>query len=174
MYNLLRPGLSFSGVRGSVRPRPWRENERTFPRDECSSHRYYGAMSEPTVEEALERARQAQEDRIEAIRGLGQSRDALSRTRDDADRRMAELKSELDQFISEAEKKDRRAYQSAIKAGWSEAELRKIGYGTPDRKTKQRRSRRRESGDTPKQSVNTDQVNHDRDESASTSVSEVA
>lgn len=104
-------------------------------------------MSEPTVEEALARARQAQEDRIDAIRSLANSRKALAYARDDAEARLAVLKSDLDATIKAAEKDDRRSYQAAVRAGWSDAELKKIGYHAPDRNQQPRKRRAKTAGE---------------------------
>ena len=86
---------------------------------------------EPSIEEAIERAKRAQEDRINAIRGVGEARQNLADVR------------EVTERVREAERADVKAYNAALSAGWSVEELRKIGYSEPEKK---KRTRRRSSG----------------------------
>lgn len=100
----------------------------------------------PTVDEAIERARQSQEQRIAAIRDLAEARQQVTDVAADADRQRAALEERLGALQRDAESTDKNAYRLAIKAGWSTDELRDIGFAEPDTK---RRSRRR-SGGRPK------------------------
>ena len=94
---------------------------------------------EPTIDEALERARRVQEDRITAIRTLAEARQNLTDTRDEAARRIAEVQRETAQTIAAAEREDVRHYNAALTAGWTTADLRKIGYNEPAKKARARR-----------------------------------
>jgi len=90
-------------------------------------------------EEAVERARRAQDGRINAIRGLAEARQAVADVREETDRERAELEASITQRIGEAERADVRAYNAAITAGWSESELRKIGFPESEKKARTRR-----------------------------------
>ena len=93
-------------------------------------------------EEAVERARRAQEGRIDAIRGLAEARQATADAAEDAARKLADVKRETDALIAEAERADVRAYNAAMAAGWSADELRKVGFDEPEKKKRvARRSR---------------------------------
>ncbi|MEU2201683.1 hypothetical protein [Isoptericola sp. NPDC019482] len=96
----------------------------------------------PTPEEAIERARQAQEDRISAIRVLAEARQSVADLREQTARELAELQASIDKRIGDAERSDLKAYNAAIAAGWSADELRKIGFPESEKKA---RARRRQS-----------------------------
>ncbi|WP_285127162.1 hypothetical protein [Propionibacterium freudenreichii] len=98
---------------------------------------------EPSIEEAIERAKRAQEDRINAIRGVGEARQNLADVREVTERELAELQAKITERVREAERADVKAYNAALSAGWSIEELRKIGYSEPEKK---KRTRRRSSG----------------------------
>ncbi|MCA9695855.1 MAG: hypothetical protein KC636_40130, partial [Myxococcales bacterium] len=98
---------------------------------------------EPSIEEAIERAKRAQEDRINAIRGVGEARQNLADVREVTERELAELQAKITERVREAERADVKAYNAALSAGWSIEELRKIGYAEPEKK---KRTRRRSSG----------------------------
>lgn len=97
---------------------------------------------EPSIEEAIERAKRAQEDRINAIRGVGEARQNLADVREVTERELAELQAKITERVREAERADVKAYNAALSAGWSVDELRKIGYAEPEKK---KRTRRRSS-----------------------------
>ncbi|PPF83304.1 hypothetical protein C5E07_11470 [Pseudoclavibacter sp. RFBJ3] len=105
---------------------------------------------ELSVEEAVQRAQQLQEDRIGAIRGLAEARQNLADTRDDAARRLAEVQRETAELIAAAEREDVKRYAAAQSAGWSADELRKVGYPEPEKKT---RVRKRQARKSPAQST---------------------
>lgn len=96
--------------------------------------------AELTVDEAVERATRAQDDKIAAIRDLAKGRQALADVKADAARKLADLERENAERISTAERDDVRLYGAATKAGWSADELRKIGFDAP---TKSRRAARK-------------------------------
>ena len=101
---------------------------------------------EPSIEEAIERAKRAQEDRINAIRVVAEARQNLADVREITERELAELQAKITERVREAERADVKAYNAALSAGWSVDELRKIGYAEPEKK---KRARRRSSGRSP-------------------------
>lgn len=102
---------------------------------------------ELTVEEAVERARRAQEDRITAIRALAEARQSLADVREETARRVADVQRQAAEQVAAAEREDVKQYSAALAAGWSADELRKIGYAEPDKKARARkRTARRASG----------------------------
>ena len=104
-------------------------------------------MAKPlAVEEAVERARRAEEHRIDAIRALALARQNLADVRTETAQRLADVQREIAQQVADAEREDARQYQAALTAGWTADELRKIGYTEPD---KQARTRRRASRQPP-------------------------
>ncbi|MBF4636202.1 hypothetical protein ITJ38_17465 [Agreia pratensis] len=100
---------------------------------------------ELSVEEAVQRAQQLQEDRIGAIRGLAQGRQSLADTRDEAGRKLAEVERETAELVAAAEREDSRLYAAALAAGWSAEELRKVGYQEPDKKARVRKRQTRKT-----------------------------
>ena len=100
---------------------------------------------ELTVEEAVERARRAQEDRITAIRTLAEARQSLADVREETARRVAEVQREAAEQVAAAEREDVKQYNAALAAGWSGEELRKIGYAEPDKKARVRKRASRRS-----------------------------
>ncbi|UEJ84630.1 hypothetical protein Bra3105_18365 (plasmid) [Brachybacterium halotolerans subsp. kimchii] len=99
----------------------------------------------PTPEEAVERARRSQDQRIETVRALAETRQALTDQRDTADRERADLEARLKDQLREHEAADVKAYGAATSAGWTPEELRKIGFPEPEKK---RRARRRTNTST--------------------------
>ena len=93
----------------------------------------------PTPEEAVERARRAQDQRIEAVRALAQARQRLTDERESADRERAELEARLKDRMREHEAADVKAFSAATAAGWTPEELRKIGFPEPEKKRRVRR-----------------------------------
>lgn len=123
---------------------------------------YDGSMAkEPSIEEAVERARRAQEDRISAIRLVGEARQSLADVREETARELAELQAQIAKRVSDAEREDVKAFNAAITAGWSVEELRKIGYAEPDKKVRARRRSTRKTG--PKSAAQTDSVSNEKD-----------
>ncbi|WP_422117699.1 hypothetical protein [Brachybacterium sp. UNK5269] len=101
----------------------------------------------PTPEEAVERATRAQDQRIETVRVLAQTRQELTNERESADRERAELETRLKERMRDYEAADVKAFNAATAAGWTPEELRKIGFPEPEKK---RRARRRSTA-RPKQ-----------------------
>lgn len=97
----------------------------------------------PTPEEAVERARQAQEQRLKAIQSLAEARQRIVDVREETDRERAELEARIAGRIRDAERGDLRAYNAALTAGWTATELRKIGFPEPQKKKRAARARRR-------------------------------
>jgi hypothetical protein len=100
---------------------------------------------ELSVEEAVQRAQQLQEDRIGAIRGLAEARQNLADTRDEAARKVAEVQREAAELVAAAEREDVKRYAAAQAAGWSADELRKVGYQEPDKKARVRKRQARKA-----------------------------
>ena len=92
-----------------------------------------------TPEEAIERARRLQDDRLAAVRTVAEARQALSDVREETARELADLQARIAEQIATAEREDVRAYSAALSAGWSADELRKIGFSEPDKKAHTRR-----------------------------------
>lgn len=107
-----------------------------------SDSRTLGRMAaELTVDEAVERAMRAQDDKIAAIRDLAKGRQALADVKADTARRLAEIERENAERIGAAERDDVRLYSAATKAGWSADELRKIGFDAPAKSRRVARKR---------------------------------
>lgn len=81
-----------------------------------------------SIDEAVERAKRAQDQKIETIRTLAQKRQEVV----DVHERFADE-------LKRAEVEDLHAYQSALKAGWTVDDLKKIGFDEPSRKRARRR-----------------------------------
>lgn len=94
----------------------------------------------PTPEEAVERARRAQDRRIESVRALAQARQELTDERESADRERAELEARLKERVRSFEAADMKAFNAATATGWTAEELRGIGFPEPDKKRRARRS----------------------------------
>lgn len=95
--------------------------------------------NEPSIEEAVERARRAQEDRITAIRTVAEARQSLADVREETARELAELQARIAERVRDAEQEDVRAYNAALNAGWTPAELKRIGFAEPEKKQRTRR-----------------------------------
>lgn len=93
----------------------------------------------PSVEEAVERARRSQEDRMSAIRVLAEARQSVTDVCAQTDRERADFEARIAQRVSDAERDDVKAYNAAVSTGWSADELRKIGFGEPEKKARTRR-----------------------------------
>ena len=92
-----------------------------------------------TVEEALERAQRVQEDRIATIRNAVEAQQNVLDVRTDIDTRRAEFEKQATEDLKRAELADVRAYNAALAAGWTEAELKKIGLDEPEKKQRVRK-----------------------------------
>lgn len=92
-----------------------------------------------TPEEAIERARRLQEDRLNAVRAVAEARQRLVDVQDETARELADLQARIAERIADAERDDVRAYNAAQSAGWSAEELRKIGLPEPEKKARVKR-----------------------------------
>ena len=90
-------------------------------------------------EEAIERARRLQDDRLNAVREVAETRQTLVDVRTETARELADVQARIAERVSDAERDDVRAYNAALAAGWSADELRKIGFTEPDKKARARR-----------------------------------
>lgn len=106
---------------------------------------------ELSPEEAVERAQSAMENRLASVRELAQSRQNVATVRAESAARLAEVEREEREKIDAAERDDARAYSAAIDAGWTPAELRKIGFAEAGKKRapRQRTARKSSSSDAP-------------------------
>lgn len=82
---------------------------------------------ELTEQEAVARATRLQEAKIDAVRALARSRQALTQATQEATRRLAEVEQRNAELVGAAEQEDARLYLAATRAGWSPSELKKIG-----------------------------------------------
>ena len=108
----------------------------------------------PSGEEALERAKQAQEERLNAVSDLVTKRQQNADAQEHAERRRRDLEAELATLLREAEDADVVAYSRAINVGWTEQELKKIGLPAPAKKT--RTKRRAQQRTKPAPTTNTE------------------
>jgi len=93
-----------------------------------------------TTDEAVKAAqRLLQETRVEAVRALADARQEVADAKADKARRLEEVTRETDARIATAQRADKLAWKKAMKAGWTPAELKRIGFrppaGTRTRKT---------------------------------------
>ena len=108
----------------------------------------------PSIEEALERAKQAQEERLNAVTDLVTKRQQNADAQEHAERRRRELETELSAQLKDAENADVVAYSRALNVGWTEQELKKIGLPAPTKKT--RTKRRAQQRSNYESTINTD------------------
>lgn len=94
---------------------------------------------ELTVEDAVARARQAEERRMDAIKRLAEAQQNVTATQQAGTERMAQVKREADELLGAAEKENAKRYSDALSAGWTAAELRKIGFRDPKKSSHSRR-----------------------------------
>lgn len=92
-----------------------------------------------TPEEAIERAKRLQEDRINAVRAVAEARQRLVDVQEETARELADLQARIAERVADAERDDVRAYNAAQSVGWSADELRKIGLPEPEKKARVRR-----------------------------------
>lgn len=69
-----------------------------------------------------------QESRLKAIQSLAEARQHIVDVREETERERAELETRIAVRINDAERGDLRAYNAALTAGWTDTELRKIGF----------------------------------------------
>jgi hypothetical protein len=102
-------------------------------------------MNMPTPDEAVNRAQRVLNARLDTIRRAVEARQSLADVHDEARQERLTLEAQIAARIRDAENTDARAYMAALQAGWSAAELKKIGLSEPEKK---RRTRRRVSRST--------------------------
>ncbi|MET2012983.1 hypothetical protein ABXJ56_15675 [Microbacterium chocolatum] len=101
---------------------------------------------ELSPEEAVERAQRAMDHRLASVRELAMSRQNVANVRAASAARLAQVEREEREKVDAAERDDVRAYSAAIDAGWTSAELRKIGFAEAGKKrTPRQRPARRSS-----------------------------
>jgi hypothetical protein len=101
-----------------------------------------------TPEQAVERARRLQEDRLIAVQKVAEARHHLTEVQEAGAREIADLQARVAERTKAAERDDVRAYNAALSAGWSEEELRKIGLAEPEKKARAKRRAPRRSTPT--------------------------
>lgn len=94
---------------------------------------------ELNVEDALARAQQLVGNRMDSIKALADTRASVDLAHANRAERIAEVERETAEAISEADRADQRAYQAALRAGWSADELKKIGFEEAGKKGTQRK-----------------------------------
>lgn len=99
-------------------------------------------MNAPNIETVLEDAKRHEEQRMNAVRELATHRQNLASVNEEAQRRRAALEEEIKQLTADAVKADTDAWNSALKAGWTETELRKIGFQKPGTRRRRRKTTR--------------------------------
>ena len=100
---------------------------------------------ELSPQEAIERAQRALDDRLTSVRELAESRQKLADVREASAARIAEIEREEREKVAAAERDDARAYSATIDAGWTPAELRKIGFVEAGKKRAPRQRAARKS-----------------------------
>lgn len=84
-----------------------------------------------SIEQALTRGRVLQENKNLALEKVGSTAAAVAELADEANRRRAELETELAAAAATAQAAYQTAYQAAVKVGWTPGELRSIGFTAP-------------------------------------------
>ena len=97
----------------------------------------------PTPAEALEAARRLQEDQLAAVKVLAEAQQRQEDVRAETEARIAEVQRAADEQRAAASRGLTQAFSAALKAGWTEADLRKIGYPNPEKRPTVTRSRKR-------------------------------
>jgi len=93
----------------------------------------------PTPEEAVEHAQRIEQQRVESVRNLAQTRASLSDLDTQADHERKQLEKQIKERARQAEKDDLAAYNNALRAGWTEKQLATAGFPEPRRKARNRR-----------------------------------
>lgn len=102
-------------------------------------------VTDVSEDDAVKRASQLQDARIEAVRDLARARSSLGEANRTARQRLAQVEAENAALIATAEREDLRTYTAATRAGWSGDELRKIGFDQPAKLRRVRRRKRKDA-----------------------------
>lgn len=94
---------------------------------------------ELNVNEIVERARQAQENRLAVIKGLAEAQQNVTDVRAQAAARIATVEQEANAQIADAERLHVTEFAGAERAGWSADELKSLGFTEPDKKVRTRK-----------------------------------
>lgn len=101
---------------------------------------YTGSMTkELNVNEILDRARKAQENRLAVIQGLAEAQQNVVHVRAEAAARIAKVELETSALIAEAERHHVSEFNGAQRAGWAVDELKSLGFSEPDKKARTRK-----------------------------------
>lgn len=98
--------------------------------------------STPDTQTTEAKARELLDNRIQSVRALVQSRQGLE---------------DLRAKIADAEAQDVKAYRAALRDGWSEDELRKLGLDEPAKKQRTRRRASTRKANAPEGSATAQQ-----------------
>lgn len=90
----------------------------------------------------MERARRTQDERVKSVGDVAEARQRLTDERAAADRERVALEARIKEQLRDAEAEDLRAFNRALKAGWTSAELKQIGFPEPEKKRARRRAPR--------------------------------
>ena len=94
---------------------------------------------ELNVNEIVERARQAQENRLAVIQGLAEAQQNVTDVRAEAAAKIAKAEQEANALIADAERQHVTEFAGAQRAGWSADELKSLGFTEPDKKVRTRK-----------------------------------
>lgn len=86
---------------------------------------------------------------MQTIRDLAVARGSVDEYRRERDAKLAEVEAEYGELITTAEREDMKAYNAAVKAGWSDAELRRIGFADASKPARRRTRRSTPAASTP-------------------------
>lgn len=113
-----------------------------------------------TVDEALHRAKQLEQNRMTAIQNLATARGNIVAAREGADLKRAALENEIAESLASAEREDIATYNAALASGWTETDLRRIGFTEPDKKQRARKRavRKNAAASTPAQPMEAPQT----------------
>jgi len=85
----------------------------------------------PSPEQAVEAARRLQDDRLGAVRSLAEAQQRIEDVQEQTEAAIAQAQRSAAEQRAAASRTLTQTYQAALKAGWSAAELRSIGYPDP-------------------------------------------
>lgn len=106
---------------------------------------------ELNVNEVVERARRAQENRLAVIQGLAEAQQNVANVRADAADRIAKIEAEANALVADAERHHASEYQGAQRVGWSPDELKSLGFNEPDKNARTRKRAARKPSVKPAQ-----------------------
>ena len=94
------------------------------------------------VEDITQQSRERLNDRVAAAESLAVAHNARADAEEEAKRRRKELESELAEIMKSLEQEHKAAFDAALKAGWSQRDLRAMGLALPTKPRSQRQRRK--------------------------------